>query len=335
MINITNPESLSLSGLGIHTGIPCTISFQKSQLGNLTGDNSSSFHSSIRFPKNTSTDSTSELFKTSELSTTSKPSSPKETSSTNIASTAWQTLNLSDLGAIPRRAAYSTILVGPDFSMRTPEHLFAALLFFPDSEIVINCIAEELPFLDGSALPYAEVLSSLFPSSNPRIWREYATDLIWEKVWENGFIRVKPAEHFKVVYHLQRFELNQNLAIETPEEVWNGILPARSFAFFSEWKNAAKNSTMAGADGQGGILLAENPNQYIKAKQQFPQFQTGDYPLLHPQALRFNDEPIRHKILDLIGDLALLRLALPKLEIEIQNGGHWVHHELMDKLTLN
>ncbi len=299
-------QSQSLSGLGIHSGIPCTLLLQKSHK-----ENSNSQPSSICFPKKTKGPNAGEH--------------PR----------AWQTLNLSDLGSIPRRAAHSTLLVGPDYSLRTPEHLFAALLFFPDSAVEINCDAEELPFLDGSAWPFAKALSALFPSPMPRLWREYASDLVWEKVWGNGFIRVKPAEHFKVIYHLQRFELDQHLTVESSEEVWNQILPARSFAFFSEWKNSAENSLMAGADGLGGILLAENESQYSMAINQFPQFKSGPYPLLHPPTMRFGDEPIRHKILDLIGDLALMHLALPKLEIEIQNGGHWLHHELMDKLTLN
>ena len=43
-------------------------------------------------------------------------------------------------------------------------------------------------------------------------------------------------------------------------------------------------------------------------------------------------EPVRHKILDLLGDLALIGLALPRLRLEIRNGGHALNHLLLEQL---
>ena len=54
--------------------------------------------------------------------------------------------------------------------------------------------------------------------------------------------------------------------------------------------------------------------------------------LLHPESERMENEAVRHKILDLLGDLALLGFKLPRLRLCIRNGGHALNHLLLERL---
>jgi UDP-3-O-acyl-N-acetylglucosamine deacetylase len=234
---------------------------------------------------------------------------------------------------LPRQAERSTRLDSGESAIATPEHLLAALLFHASLPVDILCDAAELPGLDGSALPFREALAALDPAaaSSPG-WREYATDLEWEYHWSYGHIRVRPAAGFRLHWELDRLPLRQTFRLEDPVSAYREILPARTFAFHREWRQASAAGLMAGADEDSGLLLAESEAEYREVLGGFPSWPGGPYPLLNQPAWRMDDEPVKHKILDLLGDLALAGLALPKAEIEIRNGGHAVNHLLVDRL---
>jgi len=245
-------------------------------------------------------------------------------------------LTISDLHRLPRSAARSTFLGDSEAPIRTPEHLLAALLFFADLPVHFRCDASELPGLDGSALPFREALSQLAPAQAARpAWREYACALHWEHAWDYGHIRVRPAPRFRVRYHLDRSPLHQTFLLEDPVQAWHEILPARTFAFHREWRDALQAGLMAGAGLDSGLLLAETEAEYAALHAQHPLWPVGPYPLLNQTSWRMEDELAKHKILDLLGDLALAGWALPRLDIEIRNGGHSINHLLLEKLSLN
>ena len=242
-------------------------------------------------------------------------------------------LSARDLAGLPRRSLRATVLGEGVPAIATPEHLLAALLFFPDAHLTVRSDAAELPGLDGSALPFRDALARLFPepARNPA-WREYPCDLAWEHAWEGGHIRIRPAERFSVRYAFDRDGLSQARRLDEPAEAWADILPARTFAFHREWREAVAGGLMAGAGRDSGLLLASSPEEYRAVLADHPEWRGGPYPLLNQPGWRIPDEPVRHKILDLLGDLALNGLALPRAEIDIRNGGHHAHHLLLDRL---
>jgi hypothetical protein len=89
---------------------------------------------------------------------------------------------------------------------------------------------------------------------------------------------------------------------------------------------------MAGAGRDSGLLLAGSLAEYRDLLALNPGWEGGPYPLLNHPAWRMPDEPVKHKILDLLGDLALNGLALPRAAIEVRNGGHPAHHRLLARL---
>lgn len=241
-------------------------------------------------------------------------------------------LSARDLAGLPRRALRATVL-GENAAIATPEHLMAALLFFPHASVTVRSDAAELPGLDGSSVAFRDALARLFPESVRRPgWREYACDLVWEHAWDGGHVRIRPASRFSISYALERDGLKQACRINQAQDAWSTILPARTFAFHREWCEALAAGLMAGAGRDSGLLLAASESEYRSVLARNPEWPGGPYPLLNQPGWRIPDEPVRHKILDLLGDLALNGLALPCAEIDIRNGGHHAHHLLLDRL---
>ena len=239
---------------------------------------------------------------------------------------------IGDWARLPIRARRATVLGAGQATVETPEHLLAALLFFADAPISMYADAAELPGLDGSALPFREALARLVPAA-ARVpsWREYPCRLAWEDRWDGGHLSIRPADRFRVRYEIDRGPVRQALVLEEAADAWDGILPARTFAFHSEWKAASAAGLMAGAGAGSGLLLAGSEAEHRNLLAGNPDWPGGPFPLLNG-AWRFPDEPVRHKILDLLGDLALQGLALPRAALEVRNGGHAAHHRLLARL---
>ncbi len=261
-------------------------------------------------------------------------------------------LSITGLAALPREARRATLLgmgqgMGPNpgegeaqgnlrATVETPEHLFAALLFFPGASLAIRADAAELPGLDGSALPYREALARLLPAvAAVPAWREYPCGISWTHQWQGGELEIRPADRFRATYSLERGSLREVFTLDHPAVAWNEILPARTFAFHREWREGVAAGLMAGADRDSGLLLAESETEYREVLSRHPEWQGGPYPLLNQPAWRMPLEPVKHKLLDLLGDLALAGLALPRAEIRIRNGGHHAHHLLLARLLAN
>lgn len=249
--------------------------------------------------------------------------------------------------------------------LKTPEHLMASLLFFSGLPLDVHCDNAEIPGLDGSALPFRDALSRLAPERAARpAWREYRCELSWEHSWHYGWMRVRPAARFRIRFELDRPPLRQSFVLEDAATAWTQILPARTFAFHREWLQASAQGLMAGAGADSGLLLAESPEEHASLLTTLraslsgspleslawpklrsipsaePAWRGGPFPLLNQPAWRMEDEPVKHKILDLLGDLALIGSAgpgpagpaLPALDIEIRNGGHRTNHLLIDQI---
>src|SRR5690606_2986085 len=239
------------------------------------------------------------------------------------------------LAGFARRADRSTRLDAGGYSVRTPEHLLAALLFFSDLPVDVDCNAEEPPILDGSALPFREALSRLAPPPHAGCpaWREYPCALEWEHAWDRGYIRVRPSDHFRVRFELDVPPFRQSFVLEDAAAAWQEILPARTFALHREWREAAARGIMAGAGPDAGLILADSPEEHAELMRLHPEWPGGPYPLLNRPGWRVDSELAKHKILDVLGDLALGNLALPALDVDILNGGHWINHLLLDRLA--
>jgi UDP-3-O-[3-hydroxymyristoyl] N-acetylglucosamine deacetylase/3-hydroxyacyl-[acyl-carrier-protein] dehydratase len=246
-------------------------------------------------------------------------------------------LTARDLVTLTRSARRATVLTHPKTGavIRTPEHLLAAALFFADAPIDVTCDADEIPGLDGSAAMYYGVLHALCVANEFSSARacEYDTALTWHHTGREGSLQAQPAPHFSVEYIWESGDIRQHFewssALDAPEDV----LPARTFILYHDWmKLAGERDLLAGADLDSGLLIATSERQFAEGKKNLPQSCGNEFPLLHPVRFRMDDELARHKVLDLLGDLALNGLALPRLRLTIVNGGHALNHLLLDAL---
>lgn len=192
-------------------------------------------------------------------------------------------------------------------SIMTVEHLLAALYGLGFSAVRIRVDGPECPALDGSARNWVEALAPLrvaLPAAR-QVWRLTQP---WQWQQQGVSIRATPAEHLSLRYAVDylkpEMHLQQAYAWDwSPETFVSDVAPARTFGFASDLE-AMQRSGRALGGSLNNALLIRGPESLQQA--------------------RFADEPVRHKLLDLLGDLALLgRLLLARLEIRC--GGHQSH----------
>ena len=200
-------------------------------------------------------------------------------------------------------------------TISTIEHLLAALIGCGLTHAQIEVSGSEIPLLDGSALGWVEAIKEvgIVKAATPK-----AKAISIEKplIINRGssVITAIPAEKFKVIGMIDfpyKAIGQQMFSIElSPENFASEIAPARTFGFVDQIQKLKQDGLI-----QGGAL----DNALVC---------DGDAWLNPP--LRFKDEPIRHKILDLIGDLALI--GLPKAQVLVYRGSHALHADLASSL---
>ena len=198
-----------------------------------------------------------------------------------------------------------------DHQVATVEHLLAALAGCGLSHVEIELDGHEVPLLDGSALGWVEAIDEAGVAAAPT-QRPDAPVLDGPLVFHRGssVITATPADRFRVVGMIdfpQAAIGQQQLTLDmTPQTFVDQIAPARTFGF----QDQVEQLRAAGLI-QGGAL----DNALVC---------DGDNWLNPP--LRFDDEPVRHKLLDLIGDLALV--GFPQAQVLVYRGSHGLHTDL-------
>lgn len=222
-----------------------------------------------------------------------------------------RSMNLNEFGPGERR---TTLGFGP-LQIQTTEHLLSALSGFAIDNAVIELDSAELPGLDGSAKGFTELIKSAGIAEQAEEKRYLKVD---KAVWcagKDSLIAVFPDEEFKVSYTLSynRPGLGtQFYSIAVDETNFEKeIAPARTFCLEEEAEALLKKGLGKGANYDNTLVMGKSgPVKTI---------------------LRFPDEPVRHKILDLIGDLCILGIPVIGHVIAIKSG-HSLNIELVKKL---
>ena len=205
----------------------------------------------------------------------------------------------------------------------TVEHILSACagLGIDDLDIVLD--GEEPPAADGSALPFARTLKSAGVSEKPGQERPLLRlEKPVEYAFEKTFYRAVPAKSpfFRITFS-HPHPLIGTRTVEfalTPDNYLNEIAPARTFGFKSELARLKAAGLALGGSLENAVVVDDDPRppgSSALAKE-------SDVFLNAEGALRFPDELVRHKLLDLIGDLALTGLALDKISVEAAYTGH-------------
>ncbi len=211
---------------------------------------------------------------------------------------------------------FSTTLSKNGISIKTVEHLMAALYFTGIDNVFIEIDAEEVPILDGSAIQFIEKIKD----AGIEILNQdklYAV-LTQEVKVENGdrFIVGKPSETTFITYHAQynnRIIGDRKYTYSNLKEDFENIALARTYCFLEEVEYLRKNGLAKGGSLKNAIVFE------------------GDT-VLNPEGLRFEDEPVKHKLLDLIGDLYLLGFPIVG-DIYSFKGGHRLNASFVRKIV--
>jgi UDP-3-O-acyl N-acetylglucosamine deacetylase len=208
----------------------------------------------------------------------------------------------------------TTLGMGP-LQIQTIEHLMAALSGLSIDNIIVELDGAEPPGLDGSAAGFVEAIKKrgITEQDAPRKCLE-----LKEAVWcagKDNLLAAFPDENFRVSYTMSYKASalgTQFYSIIVNEKSFeNEIAPARTFCLEEEALQLLKMGLGKGANYENTLVMGESG------------------PLKN--TLRFPDEPVRHKVLDLIGDLYLAGMPLKAHVVAIKSG-HALNLELVKKL---
>ncbi len=203
-------------------------------------------------------------------------------------------------------------------NLSTVEHLLAALAGCGLTHVEIKVKGDEIPLLDGSALCWIEAINeaglrAVSSSRSPQLKLEKPLTCYRK----NSVISATPADEFNLVGVIdfpQKAIGHQIYSIQlTPERFINEIAPARTFGFLEQLDYLKQKGLIKGG-GLDNALVCDDDHW------------------INPP-LRFPDEPVRHKLLDLIGDLALV--GFPKAQVLVYRGSHALHTDLANALAAN
>ena len=197
----------------------------------------------------------------------------------------------------------------------TVEHLLASLIGVGLTHINIEINGSEIPLLDGSAIGWINeiekvgIINSITP---PRPRPEIKSPIIVNK--GESVVFAIPSEKLKLIGLIDfpyKAIGQQMFSIElSPNNFVKEIAPARTFGFLDQLEELKKAGLIKGGALENALVC------------------NGDSWVNPP--LRFANEPVRHKLLDLIGDLAFV--GLPKAQIFVYKGSHSLHAEFAASL---
>ncbi|MGH9868425.1 MAG: UDP-3-O-acyl-N-acetylglucosamine deacetylase [Candidatus Polarisedimenticolia bacterium] len=212
------------------------------------------------------------------------------------------------------RADHATTLSGPGFTISTVEHLMAAFLGMGVDNAIVRLSGGEVPIMDGSAAPFVFLLkeAGLRDLGEPR-----QTILINRPISVldgDREVVVYPSDSFRITYTIDfphqaigRQSLSRTINQRT---FIHQLAPARTFCMLKDVQALRERGLAMGGSLQNAVVV-------------------GDAGPLNP--LRFSDEFVRHKALDLVGDLALLGHPIAG-HVVAHKAGHAMHARLLNEI---
>ena len=216
------------------------------------------------------------------------------------------------------KAKNSTYLESQGCRIQTLEHLLAVLFVLGIDSVVIEMDGDEIPILDGSAAPFAEAVQEAGIEHLPEE-KETLHILKPHQIQEKeASLSFSPDPDFKITYCIeydhpliQKQELSVSVNVES---FVKEIAPARTFGFLKDVPSLRAQDLALGGSLENAVVL--------------------DNEGLLGGTLRFPDEFVRHKILDLIGDLSLMKSSLTG-HFKAHRAGHDLHLKAVHFLLNN
>lgn len=211
---------------------------------------------------------------------------------------------------------HCTTLQSADLQIQTVEHILSALAGLEIDNAYIEIQGNEIPATDGSSAPFVDMIEEchITPQEEPRNYIKILQPIHVQD--GQRAITIHPSALPRISYVIDfTHPLIQQQTYQhfcTPQEFRKNIATARTFAFRQEVEFLWSNGLGLGGSLHNTVVFSESG-------------------LINDEDLRFQNECVRHKILDLIGDLSLL--GFPVIgHIEANRAGHFLHTQLVQAI---
>lgn len=226
----------------------------------------------------------------------------------------------------------TTIGIG-DAKVHTVEHVLAAIVGLQIDNIIIELNGIEPPIGDGSALPYVQVLqqAGFVQQEAPKDYLIIDEAVTYQNQDNQIDIVALPLDRYRISvmvdYQNPALGSQHTGMFDLEEEFVREFAPARTFCFLSEVEMLAEQGLIKGGDLDNAVVIVDHKlnhdelNKLAKKIGVTENIVIGDNGILNNKEVRFKNEPVRHKLLDLLGDLALIGAPI-KAQILAARPGH-------------
>ena len=194
----------------------------------------------------------------------------------------------------------STKIKENHYSIMTIEHFCAACYALSIDNLNIEIDSEELPILDGSSKSFIDLLLNAGIKKHEKKITKIKLDRYIKVTHELSSIEYFPSDDFEITVDIDYNSdvlLKQKAVLNNLNDFILEIAPAKTFCFFNEIDELKNKGLIQGGDINNTIIFLEKNSKNNK-------FKKG---ILNKESVSFENEPARHKLLDLIGDLSLIR----------------------------
>jgi len=237
----------------------------------------------------------------------------------------------------------TTIAVN-DVKIHTTEHVLAALYGLQIDNCRIEMSGPEPPVMDGSSLPFAERLLSagIVEQDEPKNYLVIDETVEYHDTKNSVDIVALPLDSFRVTvmvdYKNPALGSQHSGLFDLQKEFMQDFAPSRTFCFLSEVEALANQGIIKGGDIDNAVVIVDKTMQKDELEALgeklgigSDKLATGENGILNNRELRFTNEPARHKLLDMLGDIALLGMPI-KAQVLAARPGHASNVEFVKQL---
>ena len=227
--------------------------------------------------------------------------------------------------------------------IHTVEHALAACVGIGLDNVLIELSEKEPPVMDGSAIDFVEALlkSGVVKQNLPKNYLHIDEAVGYSDSERGVDIHIMPSDQFRVTFMLDYESKTLGTQFTTMDQLEKNfateIAPARTFCFLSEVENLKEQGLVKGGNIDNAVVIVDktiDENEAETLSELFgidKKISLGSNGTLGGTELRFENEPVRHKALDLIGDLALLGMPLQG-HVIASKSGHAANVELVKEI---
>ena len=251
-----------------------------------------------------------------------------------------QPLIKADCDLVTDTSRGTTLQVG-DAKVSTVEHILAALVGLGVDNLLIELNGPEVPIMDGSSAPFIEAIEKVgvLEQDAAKAWYSIDENIFHYDDDKRVEMVALPALDYQITTLI---DFNspvlgtQHAALKTIKDFKSEIAPCRTFCFLHELEALLENDLIKGGDINNAIVVVDKPvtkEEMTRLAKVFKRdkIEVKSEGYLNNLELRFPNEPARHKLLDVIGDLALIGYPI-KARIIANRPGHSSNVEFAKKI---